>query len=68
MTYFWIKTIAGILVVTTLSTSYYLKTGHAWIFTVAIISALIEIPLSYYQEKKKNKQPKSSINSQAVYQ
>lgn len=55
MTYFWIKTIAGILVVTTLSTSYYLKTGHAWIFIVAVISALIEIPLSYYQEKKKNK-------------
>lgn len=68
MTYFWIKTIAGILVVAIISTSYYLKTGHTWIFIVAIISALIEIPLSYYQEKKKNKQPKSLINSQAVYQ
>lgn len=55
MTYFWIKTIAGILVVAIISTSYYLKTGYTWIFIVAIISALIEIPLSYYQEKKKNK-------------
>ncbi|WP_161011760.1 hypothetical protein [Ligilactobacillus salivarius] len=56
MTYFWIRTIAGILVVVaTISTSYYLKTGHAWIFIVVVISALIEIPLSYYQEKKKNK-------------
>lgn len=55
MTYFWIKTIAGILVVAIISTSYCLKTGHTWIFIVAIISALIEIPLSYYQEKKKNK-------------
>ncbi|WP_270355073.1 hypothetical protein [Ligilactobacillus salivarius] len=55
MTYFWIRTIAGILVVAIISTSYYLKTGHAWIFIVVVISALIEIPLSYYQEKKKNK-------------
>ncbi len=52
MTYFWIKTIAGILVVAILSTSYYLKTGHTWIFIVAIISALIEIPLSYLSGKE----------------
>lgn len=58
MTYFWIKTIAGILVVAIISTSYYLKTGHTWIFIVAIISALIEIPLSYYQERRKINSPK----------
>lgn len=55
MTYFWIKTIAGILVVTILSTSYYLKTGHTWIFIVAVTIELVEIPLLYYYKKKKNK-------------
>ena len=45
MTYFWIRTIAGILVVATIST----------LIPSNLLKALIEIPLSYYQEKKKNK-------------
>ena len=55
MTYLGIRTIAGILVVATLSITYHLKTVHAWIFVFAVTIELVEIPLLYYYEKKKNK-------------
>ncbi|MBZ4029713.1 hypothetical protein K7E08_01835 [Ligilactobacillus salivarius] len=55
MTYLGIRTIAGILVVATLSITYHLKTVHAWIFVFAVTIELVEIPLLYYYKKKKNK-------------
>ncbi|MBL1058356.1 MULTISPECIES: hypothetical protein [Bacilli] len=54
MKYFWIKTFFGFLVVVALSVNYYLQSGHTWIFALAVIIELVEIPLLYYYEKKKH--------------
>ena len=54
MKYFWIKTFFGFLVVVALSVNYYLQSGHTWIFALAVIIELVEIPLLYYYVKKKH--------------
>ena len=53
MKYFWIKTFFGFLVVVALSVNYYLQSGHTWIFALAVIIELVEIPL-YTTMKRKN--------------